>query len=196
MTLKALFLNGCVSAAMVISTVPAMAAVVHECVAGKPNPASYTWDFKAETNTIFQDIQSDAQQALDHADQLQGVQNAHLSWDSQGLQLDAIKDEVNDIEAKICRLETIRRVVAPWQKKEIDRIAATTRLMVDNTQDAILFGNAHQENLWLATYRKYTDNLDAEAQNLANSVGRAVEYANVSKEYRNLRHGMQASASS
>ena len=165
-------------------------------MAGRATPASYTWNFKGETNTVFQGIQADAQQALDHADQLQTfAEKSRLSWDTQGLQLDAIKDEVNDIEARICRLETIRRVVAPWQKAEIDRIAMMARLMVHNTQDEILFGNAHQDDLSLPTYQKYTDNIYNEARSLAHSVDKAVEYANVTKEYRDLWRSLQSPAS-
>lgn len=196
MTLKALFNSGLVSAALVMYAVPATAAMVHECVAGKATPASYTWNFKAEANTTFQNIESDARQAVYHAEQLQSFARDDLSWYVQGFQLDAIKDEVNHIEAKICRLETIRRVVAPWQKREIDRIATATRLMVDNTQDAIVFANAHQDDLWIPTYQKYTNNLNSEARNLAHSVGNAVEYAGVAKEYRNFRHDLQTPTAS
>jgi hypothetical protein len=49
--------------------------------------------------------------------------------------------------AKLCRLETIRMAVAPWQQAEIDRIATRGGLMADNTEDAIHFLNAHQNGL-------------------------------------------------
>ena len=32
-------------------------AAVHECVPPSPTAASYTWDFKAEINSIFQDLE-------------------------------------------------------------------------------------------------------------------------------------------
>lgn len=196
MGLRTLFWSGCVSTAMVALAIPATAAAVHECVSGNPTAASYTWDFKGETNMIFKDIQSDAQQALNHADKLQSFQGSDLSWQTHASELDALKDEVNDMGAKLCRLEAIRRVVAPWQQAEIDRIAAAVRLMADNTQDAIVFGNAHQEELWLTAYQKYTNNLYNEARMLAHSVGNAVAYANVSKEYRGLRRALGMERSS
>lgn len=192
-----MFLSGCVSGAMVLLAVPATAAAVHECAPGTPTAASYTWNFKGEANTIFQDIQSDAWQALDHADMLHSfAQDSSLSWESNAEELEALKEEVNDMGAKLCRLEAIRRVVAPWQQAEIDRIATTVRLMADNTQDAIVFANAHPTQLWLATYQKYADNLYDQARKLDQSVGNAVAYANASKEYRNLRHKMGLPASS
>jgi len=88
---------------------------------------------------------------------------------------------------KLCRLESIRRVVAPWQQAEIDRIAPTLRLMADNTEDAITFGNGHPGELWLGRYRTYTDSLYDEAQTLSHSVGTAVSYANTSKDYQDLQ---------
>jgi hypothetical protein len=181
MKLEALFLTGCISAAMMAFAIPATAAAVQQCPAETPNSASQNWDFKGETNNLFQDIQSDARQALDHADQLQSyADHTGYTWDTHALQLDALKSEVNHMESKICRLETIRRVDAPWQQAEIDRIASTLRLMVDNTEDAILFGSDHQSGLWLGTYRKYTDNLYGEARDLARSVDSAVDHAHVS----------------
>jgi D-alanyl-D-alanine dipeptidase len=75
----------------------------------------------------------------------------------------------------------------------IDQIATNTRLMADNAQDAILFGNTKPKDLWLATYQKYANNLYSEANNLTHSVhsvGNAVEFAGVSKEYQELRHDL------
>ena len=188
MRLKTLFLAGCAAAGMALFAVPATAAAVHECPAGKPTAASYTWDFKGEADMIFSDIQADAQQALYHADKLQSyARDTTLDWQPQGDQLDAIREEVNAMGTRLCRLETIRRVVAPWQQAEIDRIASTMRLMADNTQDALVFGNAHRDDLWLPTYQRYTRNLYDEARTLEHSVGSAVAYANASHEYHNLR---------
>ena len=190
MKVRYLAIASCIGVTILMGAPPAMAAN-HECVAGKSTAASYTWNFKAEANNIFQDIQFDAQQARYHADRLQTfARDGDMTWDSHADQLDELKTEVNDMGAKLCRLETIRRVVAPWQQKEIDRIASTLRLMADSTQDAINFGNTHQRDLWLASYRTYANNIFADAQSLANSVDHAVEYARTSREYHELGHEM------
>ena len=62
--------------------------------------------------------------------------------------------------------------------------------MADNTQDAIVFGNTHRSELWLAPYQKDLDNLENEASALTRVVGNAVEFPGVSKEYRELRHDL------
>ncbi|MBZ5619169.1 MAG: hypothetical protein LAQ69_10680 [Acidobacteriia bacterium] len=193
MRLRALLWSSCISVAMAVSAQPAAAAVTHECVAGRPTAASYTWNFQGEANTIFKEVQSDAQEALYRADRLQSFTGTpELSWQTYGYQLNRLRGDINDIGAKLCRLETIRRAVAPWQQRVIDRIAVTTRLMADNAQDAIVFGNTHSKELWLATYRNYLNNLYNEGKSLTRSVGNAVEYSSVSKEYRDLRQSLGA----
>ena len=192
MKLSKLLSIGCVSIAAAVCALPAAAAAPAvaaksqecACVPGQATPASYTWDFKGEANTIFKDIQFEAQQSVFDADALDGASRAGLTWYSQGGYLEDLKTDVDNIGKKLCRLETIRSVVAPWQQRVIDRIAASTVLMADNTEDAMNFGNVHQRELWLATYRNYVHNLFDEAEKLQQSTGRAVSFATVSKEYR------------
>jgi hypothetical protein len=190
MRLRTMLWSGCISAALALYAVPASAAPAsNQCVAAEPTAASNTWDFKGEANTIFRDIQSDAQEVLYHADMLQSfARDPQLTWDAHADELAYLKGDINDIGARLCRLQTIRRVVAPWQQNAIDRIVTDTQLMADNAQDAIVFGSTHRSELWLATYQKNVNNLEDEATALANSVGNAVQFAGVSKEYRELRH--------
>ena len=192
-----MLVSSCALAATAAFVVPGMGAAVHECVAGSPTAASYTWDFKAEANSIFQNLDILARQTRNHADQLQTYdRNNGVSLESQADQLDMIKQEVNDMGPKLCRLETIRRVLAPWQQTEVDRIAGEVRLMADNTQDAIVYLQGHGEELWVPAYQKYATNLYKEAGALTESLSEAVTYASVSKEYQDLRHKLGMPASS
>ena len=152
MRLRTLLWSSCISAAFALCAVPASAATApQQCVAAEPTAASYTWDFKGEANTIFKDIQSDAQKASYHADMLQSyARDPQTTWDAHADELEYLKSEINDIGAKLCRLQTIRSVVAPWQQNEIDQIVTDTQLMADNAQDAIVFGDTHRNELWLA----------------------------------------------
>lgn len=188
MIIRGLLLAPCAAAFMTLMCLPASAMVTHECVAGMPTAQSYTRNFKNEANGIIRDIRDTARQALTDANELQSfADHTDLSWQVQGLKRDAVKDDVNTLESRMCRLEAIRRAVAPWQRAEIDRIATTARLMADNTEAAINFGNAHWDDLVSAKYRKYANNLYDEAQNLARSTDQAFAYTYVSKEYRNLQ---------
>ena len=191
-------LSGCVCALMLVFAVPGPAAEMRKCTCQAVTPASYTWDFPAEANTIFQAIQSDAQKALDTADKMStyAADTADPDWTIQGIQLGIIRGEVNDMGARLCRLSTIRRVVKPWQQKEIDRVTADILLMADNIQDAIVFLNAHEGELWLPAYEHYASNIYFNAHDLARSVDKAVQYVRLSREYRNLGHGLGARAAS
>jgi len=176
--------------------VPAIPAEKPACVAGQPTAASYTWNFQNETNQIFKDIQSDAQQALFDADTLQSyLDDTDMDWPVYGDQLNQVKDYINDMGAKLCRLEAIRRVAAPWQQREIDQIAASLKPMADNAQDAIMLGNAKPLDLWSAAFRVNLNYLDSETRNLTHSVDKAVEYPSVSKKYQSLRQSLGAPAS-
>ena len=164
------------------------ASSTRECVNGKPTAASYTWDFHKEADRLFTEIQSDSQQVVNHAAKLQSFSDDYeLDWQPNADQLNRLKSEVNDVGQKLCRLETIRRVVAPWQQNAIDQIAPSVQLMADNVQDAIMFGNAHRNDLWNPTFRRYADNIYTEATTLQQSVGDAVQYANVLRQYGELR---------
>src|SRR5215472_9116511 len=191
MRLSSSVLNCCVSIAMAMVGAPGAWAAVHECAAVNPTGSSYTWNFKSEANTIFGDIHSEARQAANHADTLAGFERAHVSWQTDGGQLQAIKSDVNDIGENLCRLETIRPDLAPWQQHEVDRIAGNVMLMADNTQDAIVFGNDHQSDLWMPAFHKYTGNIFSEAKAVSQSTQNAMNYAGVTQEYRMLRQKMR-----
>jgi hypothetical protein len=192
-----LFVSTCALAATVMLVGPGMAAAVHECVPGSPTAASYTWDFKAEANSIFQELETLARHTRGDAEQLQTFsRDEGVSWETQGDQLDIIRQEINDMGAKLCRLESIRRALAPWQQAEVDRIAQDVQLMADNAQDAIVYLDNHEQALWMPTYQKYSNNLYREAGALTDSLSDAVTYAGVSKEYQDLRHKLAVPASS
>jgi hypothetical protein len=185
---KSLVLGSSLSAAMVFFAVPGMAAATHECTAGKPTAASNTWNFKGEANSLFEKVQADADKIENHADKIQSfASDSTIDWQVHAPQLNALKSEVDDIGAKLCRLETIRPVLSKWQQAEVDRIGANTLLMADNAQDAITFLNNNQQELWAPVYRKYANNLYDEAHTMAQSLHTALASAHASKQYRTLR---------
>ena len=153
-------------------------AAPKECVEGKPTAASYTWDFKSEATNLLNGIQQDASNGRDHAALLQSFANdPDLSWQSHAYQLTDLKADINDMSSKLCRLETIRRVVAPWQQNAIDRAATMVRLMADNTEDAITYLNHNEGAFWTPTYRMYANNLYNESNQLSNQVKQFEQYA-------------------
>jgi hypothetical protein len=182
-------LTGCISAAMVLATVPAFAQAGHPCAAAPAAAPSDNSSFHQEANGIFQNIEADAQEAVSQADRLQSYElSPDLSWESHAQKLDQLRAEVNAIGDQVCRLEAIRPDLALWQQKTLDRIAPTLQLMADNTEDAITFLNRHQNELWLPAYQKYITNIDNEAGTLSRSAGNAFQYSQATKSYRALKH--------
>jgi hypothetical protein len=201
MRIKAILWSTCLSAAMALMTLPAGAAenVVahHKCVAGPATAASYTWNFRQEADNLFQGIEFDARQAATHSAKLESFEDSPtMTWESHADQLMQVRAKVNDMGAKLCRLETIRQTLAPWQQHTVDRMAKRIVLIADNTGDAIHFLNGHHEELWLPMYRTYVTNLYNQNHALTESAGEAVQYASVRHEFRNLRHDLGARASS
>jgi hypothetical protein len=191
---KTMMFSLCFAAVAAIGALPAAAAVSSQaqaCVAGKVTAASYTWNFKNEANDDFQAIQADLVRAAYDADRFQQVsQNYNMDWLVEGDPLNALRGEVNDIGDKLCRLETIKRVLAPWQKQAVDRIEGTAILLQDTTQSAITFGNAHPLELWVPSYREESYTLLNQIHVLQHTVADAVAYPRVDKEYRGLRKTM------
>ena len=191
--LTPLLLTGLIAAMGAIPAVPALAAEQHECSKAPVTPASYTWNFKAEANRTFESVARDAAAVLDRAARLDTFsRQPDVSWQSHGVELDAIKARVNDMGSKLCRLETIRRVLDPWQQREVDRIANRVQLLADNTQDAIQYLNTYQSRLLMPAYEMYSRNLYEQADKLTHSVDNAVAYAKASHEYGKLSQKMGA----
>jgi len=175
----------------------APAAAASACLAAKPTPASNTWNFQKEADNIFQAIQSDAANARYHAEKLSSFDlDEEISPESHAMEMMQLRSAINDVGERLCRLETIRRAVAPWQQHAIDRIATATRLMAGNAQDAIAFENNNPRILWSPIYRKYVDNLYSEASNLDQLVTNAVQYAKVNARYHELRKDLGTKARS
>jgi hypothetical protein len=158
-------------------------AAPQSCTAGTPTPASYTWNFQAEASRVLSGLQVDAAKAQYLADKLQTFSlDANVDWQLHANQLAALKREVDDMGRRLCRLEQIRPVAAPWQQKAIDDAASSVRLMADNVQDAINFLNEYHRNFWEPAYRHNVSNVFRESGQLSQSVKSLEQFAKVHSE--------------
>ncbi|HZT33129.1 MAG TPA: hypothetical protein VFA33_24795 [Bryobacteraceae bacterium] len=187
MRLSHFLTTGILAGAMAALPVISLAGTSGACTSAAPTAESSHWNFQQEASQLLDDIQMDASHAANRADELQSLyQSPTVDWLSHATQLNNVRDEVNDMGNKLCRLETIRRVLPPWQQKAVDDAAPLVRLMADNAQDAITFLNGHQEELWEPVYDKYINNLSTESRQLSRSMRNFEEYAKVHHEDRNL----------
>jgi len=187
----------CVSVALAMGPSLFAATRANACVLRPATPASYTWNFQNEANQTFRTILDEAQTIRYFADQLEFLPaSGATDWWTQGDMLTQLRASVNDIGGTVCRLEAIRRVVAPWQQNTIDDIISTVTLMADNTQDAITFGNNNQSALWKPVYADYLKNLYNESNRLTKSLNEAVQFARVGSEYNQLKKEVGAKSTS
>lgn len=125
------------------------------CQPGAVTPESYTWDFRSETNELFDEIRVRAHRVQDHAATLESFTRSmsQPSWQSHAGELTQVKAQVNEMGEDLCRLHTIRRVTEPWQQNAIDSITPKIVKMAARTESMIGFVNDHRQNLAHPNYR-------------------------------------------
>lgn len=186
MTFQTLFTSacpvGCFLGALLVLPVVGRAAGPRPCIGGKANAASYTWNFQKEATGLLNGLQVDAGQVQRRADLLDAyIRGNEVTWDLQSDQLDQLRDEVNDMGRKLCRLVAIRGVLAPWQQNAVDRIAPRIRLIADNAADAIAFLNHHQHDFRQPPYELYVRNLYRQARRVSATVEKFEAVASASR---------------
>ncbi len=165
-----------------------IAAQSRVCKSSEPTPASSTWNFKQEASTLLQDIQYDAAQVQSQADELRMfARNPMVEWETHAFDLQQASQEIDDIGAKLCRLETIRTVVLPWEKTAIDRSNVLARTMAANTDQAIRFVNTNREHLWSPEYRTLATNLYNESRQLSDVIHNYEHLAQLRTQEMHLR---------
>jgi len=181
-----------VAAALLVAPGAGLAATGRQCSAGEPTAASSTWDFHQEASHLLDGLRADARKARGIADQLRMVaKEPEVSWELHAERLTAIKEAVNDMGSKLCRLEAIRSAALPWQQKAIDDVAPAVRLMADNAEDAIIYLNEHQGNLWIPTYDKYMANLSTESGHVFDVVKNFEQYAHLKQELSSVAQSVE-----
>lgn len=197
MKLKNFGITALVTAGMAVFPSLMVASTTQSCPTGEPTPGSNTWNFKKEASQLLKGLQGDAAEAESSAAALkQYALTPALSWEAHGEQLDSIKAAINDLGSKLCRLETIERMLDPWQQKAIDGVLPPARVAAANANEAIAFLNSHMADFWLPDYKKYVDTIYTETRKIANSVHEYQVYAKIHRKDVNLRENLGLSAGS
>ncbi len=161
----------------------AIRSETQSCAIGTPTAQSYTWNFSSEARELLGDVVSEAREARIHADNLQRfMSDPFIDWELQAGELSQIRDAVNDMASRLCRLEAIRRVSSPWEQKAIGRAAPLITEMADETQAAITYLNDNQTHLFNPSYTRYGTDLYRRSAKLINSVGEFTKFGSVHQE--------------
>lgn len=151
------------------------------CTSGAPTAQSYTWNFRQEAQGLLDDVGTEAWQASYHADQLQNF-SGDIDWQEHAVELNAIRSEVNDMGNMLCRLETIRRVVSPWEQKAIDDAAPLIAEMANEAQSAITFLNDNHNHLFNPTYHAYSREMFQQSSRLARQMSQFEDFGKVHQD--------------
>jgi hypothetical protein len=147
------------------------AASAKLCPTGPVTAASYTWNFPKEASGLLAQMKTDASQVRNIADNLQAVDREGYSnfWQYDATLLQQARGNVNAMDGMLCRLETIRRVSAPWEKQAISHLAPSILELSGTTQVAIDYLNHNHQALM---FPAYTD----QAQVMYNKANRIVNF--------------------
>lgn len=127
---------------------PACAEPVHMA-------ASSTEDLPREASRLLDQIRADAARVQDQAELLPRLStDTGRTWESHADALMTIRDQVNDMGSRLCRLKSIRTSVLPWQHEAIDRAEAAVRELANNTRQAIDYLNENQSRFFAESYRR------------------------------------------
>ena len=151
------------------------------CALGAPTAQSYTWNFRQEAQALLDDVGAEAWQASYHADRLQNF-SQQIDWQEHADELNAIRTEVNDMGSKLCRLEVIRRVVAPWEQQAIDDAAPLIVEMSNEAQSAITFLNDNHNHLFNPAYHAYSEEMYQQSSKLSHELSEFNDFGKVHQE--------------
>jgi hypothetical protein len=170
---------------------PAVFAASSEmCPVGPPTAASYTWNFPKEASGLLAQMKSQAIQVRSLADTLQSLDREANEnfWQSDATILDQARTHVNDMDQMLCRLETIRRVTNPWEKRAIADVAPSVVELSDSTQDAMNYLRGHEQTLMFPAYTNQAEVMYDKSNRIVNFVDRFQNYVSERAEARKLNH--------
>jgi hypothetical protein len=150
---------------------PIMGAVVLLPASSPARPAScaglaptYPANYSEEASLLLQGMGDDARQVAAAVQELKPfANNGVVSWEFQVQKLAGIQLQVNDMSNKLCRLDTIQRVVAGSQQATIHAVEPHVPRLVATAQNALHHVNSRQGNLWTPAYQTETQDLFKEA---------------------------------
>jgi hypothetical protein len=136
-------------------------AAVQSCGGLAPTfPANYS----AESSRLLLEMRDDARRVADAIPQLKAFSdNSRTSWQFHAAQLIGIREQLSDMETKLCRLQVIEHVVTPEQEHTIQQVAGPVRSLAKNLRNAAGWINTREGLLLSPSYKLYTENLSKEA---------------------------------
>ncbi|MBN9657181.1 MAG: hypothetical protein J0H49_03330 [Acidobacteria bacterium] len=89
-----------------------------------------------------------------------------ISWQGQGMRLEAIKDAVMAISEDVGHLNLWGRMESPAERKAVEEANPILKDLAAQTTDAIQFLNNNANNLFLPEYREHVKKISRDAEQL------------------------------
>lgn len=173
---------------LLLSLTGALGATTKKCpLPGRAAPESYTWDFPSEASQTLADFEKEAKVIRTYVTELQAFTRFPnlVSRETHALGLTVIRERVNQLGERLCRLMEIERVADLWQQTAIRSARERLVGLANNTEVAIAFLNESNSPVQLASaeYGAYLDGMYENADMLCHCVVESqVEYSIENKD--------------
>jgi len=139
-----------------------------------------------EVMKLLTDTQTQALQLKADAQAMETYSYNEVSYQTQGVMINQIKDHINQAGKLLDKLRAQRDWAAPWQQKAVDRIAPLLEDMAGNTEMVIDHINGTNGRFNFKDYKELLEtNADA-AQELAATIGNFVDYGRTKRRFEEL----------
>jgi vacuolar-type H+-ATPase subunit D/Vma8 len=144
-----------------------------------------------EVSKLLKQIQSVAVRLNRDADTLASLtRGQQASWQSHAEQLARVKEHVNDMGAKLQRLQTLRRDALAWQERAIDAVYAPAVDLATCTQAAIEHLNENR-SYWGGSYGEHVATILDRSDEIGESINNFLEYAETQKKLKRLMEKLE-----
>lgn len=151
-------------------------------------PESYNWDFQAEASDLLGEIHGLAGQLHREAETLQSfTRNASTSRESHAVQLNQMREHVNDVGTRLARLQEIKHVAAPWQQQAINRLQPLAANVAEHTEAAIVHLNENGNYLLAPSYQEHLTEAMNQGSELKKNAGNFLAYNNAQQRLDRLQ---------
>ncbi len=145
------------------------------------------WDFQAEATDLLKEVQMLSGELHPIADQLTALSRSNVSWVTHGEQLNAVRDNINQIGERLKRLQEIRHVTSPMQQQAIDRVVPIAVDLASHTEAAIGHINEHKGYLFAPAYKDHLTSIVAGVSDMKSSIDLFMDHADTQERLEQLQ---------
>lgn len=150
----------------------------------------------ARINDLLQQAKEHAATANLNAEKLEGYTRSRLNWQTHAIELNRMKENVNDLGKDVADLTAARDEGSPWQQEAIDDIDPLLRSMADHLSSMIQHLNDNQTRIHLQSYKDYAKANYEYTDKMLRMIHDYVDYAQAKSKAADLEQKLQVPATS